>query len=1823
VTDPPSQPDTPDEPSVTTDFFQGDIGVGLERMRRRLLDLTARNRLLNFRHGKKTSLRVIDELPDILFSRLVDGKELTFKPVPKPKKLQRHPVEQTVGFEVPGDDTGSSSAKEHADSLGLATSFDLPTHTNAGLARHNDKEIQTLLFPDDLESVLRALSSRARLGIEETGTNMLFLAFGFLEWYESEDSNDVRQAPLLLVPVTLTRADADATTRTFRYVVRHSGEEIVENVSLQERLRQDFALALPELTEEDTPEIYFDKLKPLLLHDERWKIRRQVTLTLLSFGKILMYKDLDSANWPRQAGPSHHPRIREFFQGIQSQGIAVAEDYFLDTPAMAGVVPSVVEEADSSQHSALVDALSGRSMVIAGPPGTGKSQTITNLIAAALVRGKNVLFVSEKLAALEVVRHRLDNAGLGLFCLELHSHKAQKRQLLDDVQERILRFRHFRDPSTLDQKLRELDLYKQRLTSYAALINNPFGRGEQTLWDIMWAAQRRRRALSFDHSLVDKEYVADLAKADPLELVDKRQKVQHLAEHLLNVEPGGRVLQEHAWYGLSNTALTFLDDQRLVELLTDCWDHWSKLNLRCAEINNTVRENWIPTNLGGITDFASRLAQLPPSPGEINANILTELKAVSFRALLLEFVISVQRYQAFREEIERRVGGIPRVAKSDMANLRDAFTDWKDHAAKARYIADLALVAGEHVQAQTLISQSAARLAELGQFLETSFPLSAGSLLVLAATASKMGECHLEDLHLRHTALKTEEALPILQEAIEELKPILELRKELDAEVDLSLVPDRFAIKRFALATADTHWWSFVFAEFRAARKAYRVMSKSGKNPSRFELRGLYRRLVHLAEREGRFTNTARYKEVAGPHFRGIETPLEPMLRLAKWNANNLLAVSGGGTLGQQVCGMLWAASRDALGSIKNREQDAISTSSLFTACCASAEKSSTQLPPGLYSTNTPLEDYASELHRSAQQLTATSQLLANAGFPPQLPLNDGPRVLELMLGMESARVLVDNAREVEAALGDAFLGVDTNVQTITRTIAFVDGINRSKVELGVKNWILNPAVADRLGTIHRWRQDLEQLVKSAADSWASFDGFARVDQGAWLGALVQLVQVELGAVINRANIALTQRPTLPAWLDYIRAREAVVASGLRTLVVLAERHALKSHDLLPAVDFIVANSIVHDAFAAHPELAQFSGLSHEQVRTKFAQLDRHSIELYRGRAANTIDRRDVPVGNGAGPVGTFSELSLLEHEISKQRRHIPVRQLVRRAGRALQALKPCFMMGPLSVAQYLAPGYMKFDLVIMDEASQLRPEDAIGSVARGEQLVVVGDRMQLPPTSFFDRMGDEQMEEESERSEESLADAESILDVATVLYRPARLLRWHYRSRHGSLIAYSNKEFYKNKLVVFPSPVPRSRGLGVKLIRVKTGLYEDRRNHPEAERVVEAAFQHMAKRPEESLGIVTLNSTQRELIEEIFEQRLKAEPLAQNYISESQKGLTPFFIKNLENVQGDERDVIYISVTYGPNAAGRTYQRFGPINGPTGHRRLNVLFTRARRRVVVFSSLASDDIQTTAGSAWGLRALKGYLRYAETGLLDQASFTGREPDSEFEVAVAEALQNRGFEVVAQVGVAGYFIDLAVRHPKRTGSFVLGVECDGQSYHSSLSARDRDRLRQSILEDLGWQIHRIWSTDWFKNEQHEVDRLVARIQSLLAQDQQLDVEQEYTEGTVTAEGTNHQASTDDPIALDGEEQDLRLTVHEARDELLKLRAIIAAASPGGEPKSALLRDELIDFFLRTRLKTRDEWLRKVPYELRIATDGDQVKDFLPRVFEITSKTVDL
>jgi transcription elongation GreA/GreB family factor/very-short-patch-repair endonuclease len=443
------------------------------------------------------------------------------------------------------------------------------------------------------------------------------------------------------------------------------------------------------------------------------------------------------------------------------------------------------------------------------------------------------------------------------------------------------------------------------------------------------------------------------------------------------------------------------------------------------------------------------------------------------------------------------------------------------------------------------------------------------------------------------------------------------------------------------------------------------------------------------------------------------------------------------------------------------------------------------------------------------------------------------------------------------------------------------------------------------------------------------------------------------------------------------------------------------------------------------------------------------------------------------------------------------VRELTQRAGRALLELKPCWMMSPLAVAQYIPKGSVHFDLCIIDEASQMPPESAIGALLRCDQTMVVGDTNQLPPSSFFKTMVDD---EEADEDETVLN--ESVLEMANATFRPARRLRWHYRSRHSGLIKFSNRLVYDDNLVVFPSATESMARMGIEF-RPVGGRYKAGTNPSEAKAMVEAALEFMRTDPNRSLGIVTLNQKQMELIREEFEYVIGSNKHALDYIEswkERNDGLEEFFVKNLENVQGDERDVIFIGTVYGAEEPGaRVMQRFGPINGLAGKRRLNVLFTRAKQKIVTFSSMTAADIVAEEHGNPGAYMLKRWLEYSASGMLDGGKQTEREPDSDFELFVAKQIQAMGCEAVPQVGVAGYYVDIGVRHPEWPHGFVLGVECDGASYHSAKSARDRDRLRQEVLERLGWNLHRIWSTDWFNNPQKEVQRLREMIAALLTE----------------------------------------------------------------------------------------------------------------------------
>ena len=397
-------------------------------------------------------------------------------------------------------------------------------------------------------------------------------------------------------------------------------------------------------------------------------------------------------------------------------------------------------------------------------------------------------------------------------------------------------------------------------------------------------------------------------------------------------------------------------------------------------------------------------------------------------------------------------------------------------------------------------------------------------------------------------------------------------------------------------------------------------------------------------------------------------------------------------------------------------------------------------------------------------------------------------------------------------------------------------------------------------------------------------------------------------------------------------------------------------------------------------------------------------------------------------------------------------------------------------------------------------PQDGLGAVMRGKQVVVVGDQKQLPPTSFFDKQvaPGEDEDDDGEEDEEAIqagqiGDMESILALCEARGMAGGMLRWHYRSRHPSLIEVSNHVFYDDKLIFPPSPASVGNGLGLSLQRVE-GFYDRgrKRNNPkEAAVIADQVLAHARERPEETLGVVALSVAQRDTILDRIELLRSEHPELDAFCRESNED--PFFVKNLENVQGDERDVIFISIGYGRDEGGYMSQSFGPVSSEGGERRLNVLFTRAKSRCRVFSSIGHGDIRLDATKHAGPRVLKRFLKYAETGEIDIPVLSGDEADSPFEEAVAAAVRSHGYRVSGQVGSAGFRIDLAVHDPEDEGRFLLAIECDGARYHSSRWARERDRLRQEVLEQKGWTFHRIWSTDWFYQRQAEVEKLLRAI----------------------------------------------------------------------------------------------------------------------------------
>ncbi len=1702
----------------------------IKELRMRLLDLTNSNRLLNYKFSDRSrrQVRLVDELPDELIGRLEDGKRLAFKSLPElddePKDEQegafllaleqatRSDEEYLVALDKLGDDEEGDGARRVERALrdrlrktlgmpdrllrdpiskaawarehGIEPSFDLPLPElkKKPTEAHPDAFMQTLLLPDEMERVLSAVYNQTRTALQETGVNTLFLALGYLEWYEAPDSQTRMYAPLLLHPVDI---EPKIVGGKYRYSIGSLGEETEINITLSERLYTDFHRRLPPLDEDDTPETYFRKVQAAIADVPRWRVRRFLVAGHFAFARLVMFHDLEDARWPGGKGVIGNSVIAELFAGHATAADAFsAEEYAVDDPAVAAKVPFLITDADSSQFSAIVDVVDGKNLAIKGPPGTGKSQTITNIIAAALAGQKAVLFVAEKMAALNVVKDRLEKAGLGHFCLELHSTKARKKDLLESLHKRIAVQGQLRKDGDLPGALKELERTRNQLSDYVAAINHPFGAIGKTIHGILWSEQRTRDDRHGLPKALDAVALAgakELTRHDMLALKSKLE----VAAQAYGDAAATDGLERHPWLGIGDAVLDYFGRERLVEDMTRLREALDGLQSAVLAVGDEVGAP-VSETIGGAQTLAEAIARLPGPAPEIDGILYAALEDPS----AFDAVDAFQARQA--EWLE--AGGRLAQAAADPEGLAHRGVELQGLVLLAREAElDTLLLSGLAAEAAALaaegdrVERTAALARRLAAAFEIETPITADVARKLLAAAKSAASLSHDLRALRHPGLFDESAAKVLTEAKGNAERLVSRMRLLAKRLKFELDGEPGEWRSHARAVREA---SFPFSlwrrDVRAAMRLYKGLLKAPAKVKRVAIANDFEMLAECVDLGRSLATDADLQAVSGPYFRGHETPFARLLSVNGFAIAVKRAHALTDNIDVRLCHMLLQGPSEALARIAALAKDP--DIPLAAEVIAAIEDGRLDLD----------ERHKALLARSGKVADLSRRALA-LGLRPEIYVGAVAGIADAAAVRLKTEVAIEANGKARELLGAAWRGPVTERSLVLKALNAAIRIKQAELPAPVRHHLFHPDRDARIARLAALVGPLAEALKAVVDGWSEAKTRGQIDEMAFLGS--SFADTTWKAASARLARALDAPAKLAVWTAWLLARQDCVDSGLGGILDTFQGQPLEAARLSAAFDRVLYRTLARAALAEHPELGRFRGLQLDKARERFRRLDEEIIQLQRKALAAELCRRPIDPGYRGDYRKDDTGLVLVHHEIGKQKRHIPIRELLDRAGRAIKQMKSCFMMSPLSVAQFLKPTAMRFDLVVIDEASQMRPEEAVGAVARGGQLVVVGDPKQLPPTSFFDRT-DRALDDEID--EQEIVDNESILDLALAEFRPARELRWHYRSRHESLIAFSNRRFYNDGLIVFPSPLDpvrekREPKFGV-YHQFVAGRYKGHVNITEAQAVAEAAIVLMSAEPDKSLGIVTLNQPQRDVLLEEMKRRVAQERSAQRYVEQWEGTLESFFVKNLENVQGDERDVIFISTVYGPDAVtGVVMNRFGPINGIHGHRRLNVLFTRAKNRVEVFTSMRPGDIRAGEGSQPGVHALKAYLEYAENGKLEQGEPSEREPDSEFEELVCDRLRARGFEVAPQVGVAGYFIDLGVKHPRRSG-YLLGIECDGATYHSSRSARDRDRLRQEVLERLQWNIYRIWSTDWFHNPDEELRRLVGHIDKLLREE---------------------------------------------------------------------------------------------------------------------------
>lgn len=1320
---------------------------------RKLLDFSLRNSLLNFKVTKNALPFLTHDIPSLEDS-LADGISFVIRELPSEWTMS---LRDSRLYDIENEnDLATNIAKEEFASKRLCAN----------------------MHADELEKTLKSIYRTTKSNIEENGSNTLFLALGFLKWFESDISEKPRYAPLILVPVELVKS-----SRNKGYLLRSRQEETQINITLIEYLRQIFELKIPSLDPlpmdehgTDIP-LVFNTIRNAVLDKKRWNVIDFVCLGQFSFGQFVMWSDLRNR--------ADELKQNKVVAGLIDKKIVVEQE---ENPLTVSDLDEQINpddlaiplSADSSQMLAIAEAAKGKSFVLHGPPGTGKSQTITNLIANALYHGKSVLFVAEKMAALNVVQHRLENIGLAPFCLELHSNKASKSSVLSQLNKslEVGRIKHPEKYKATAEKLKNM---RASMNSVIEGLHKTHESGV-SVYD---AIAQYESFADYKNKVVIPKAVIDSVNVD---------KIESLASLIVGYANSIGAVGDISNNPLNDITLT----QYSIPLKERLYSESVNLLALSNAAKNSVDKIYSSLNL--MADYSKNtilkllnLCKTLIIPSEFSKTLILDN---NYNGLLQKFY----KYNEFSCQEEREKQEIEKVFTSNIYeyNCVQALNDWNT--------------------------------------AQSSWGLSRNSK-----------------------------------------------QKKLLKEIT------QYCILPNAVTKENIISW--------------------------------YQRLINLNKL----------------HNDNIAFKNEYALVLSELGSNLLQALE--------------------------------KTNAVYNALLAYSENDRRTL---LYTFN----------NASISQITT-----------------------------------------------------DTNV---------------------TEKYIL------------KWNEFAEEFKISAT-----------VEQSAnWL----EKTQIILDNIIKNID-------KLYAVTEYNAKRELLKNENMESICQAVESGIVDKSNAVDAFKCNIYYSLALKYISEDESLSTFRSSSFEQTISEYhALIDEYSNLTIQELVAKLSSQ--VPVSGLTG--ASSSELGILKRAIKSNGRMLSIRKLFNEIPKLLRRLCPCMLMSPISVAQYIDPSFPKFDLVVFDEASQLPTSEAVGTIARGENVVVVGDPNQLPPTSFFksNRIDEENIENE---------DLESLLDDCLSISMPQMYLKWHYRSRHESLIAYSNMKYYDNKLYTFPSP--NDRVSAVKLVHID-GYYDKggtKQNKEEATAVVNEIMRRLSdeKLRNKSIGVVTFNIIQQNLIEDMLAEEFSKHPDIEKLDSESAE---PVFVKNLENVQGDERDVILFSIGYGPDKDGKVSMNFGPLNRDGGWRRLNVAISRARQEMIVYSTLTPEQIDLSRTRALGVEGLKGFLKFASQNrniAIKDDQITSSTTNAVIS-EIANEIKKLGYKVNCNIGCSKYKIDIGIVDPENNDNYILGILADGENCKNSATSKDRFVLQPSVLKGLGWKIMRIWTLDWLDNSDRVIEKIKSEIDKAIS-----------------------------------------------------------------------------------------------------------------------------